>query len=125
MASKKIFVVDDDEMMCEMLRIHLSENPRLDVYIYNTGEECVKNLHLEPEVIILDYELNTVVPDAEDGLKILKKIKAIEKDTCVIMLSSQTHYGRATQTIMKGAIEYVVKDDNAFSNIDKILNSLN
>ena len=124
MAQKKIFIVDDDEMLCEMLKIHLSKNPRLDIRVFNTGEDCVASLYEDPDIIILDYELNSVVPDAEDGVHILEKIKSYNSGITVIMLSAQSHYGKATQTIMKGALEYVVKDDHAFNNIDKILKTL-
>ncbi len=40
------------------------------------------------------------------------------------MLSSQSQYGKALQTIIKGALEYVVKDDAAFKKIDRILEGL-
>ena len=40
------------------------------------------------------------------------------------MLSSQKSYGKAAQTIQKGALEYVMKDEQAFKNIDAILNSM-
>ena len=42
----------------------------------------------------------------------------------VIMLSSQDNYGKAVQTIIKGALEYVVKDDLAFERIDRIIKNL-
>ena len=125
MASKKIFLVDDDEMMCELLKIHFEQNSRHEIHVFHTGEECVESLILEPQVIILDYQLNAVVESAKDGLQILKSIKQFDPNVCVIMLSSQDQYGKAAQTIVKGAIEYVVKDDNTFSHIDKILKSLN
>lgn len=120
----RIFVVDDDEMIREMLSSHLAKNLRYEIHVFSTGEDCLGNLHLNPDVVILDFELNTVIPDAEDGLHILQRIKNENEQICVIMLSSQTHYGKATQTIIKGAIQYVIKDDNAFGNIDKILKSL-
>ena len=112
-------------MILMLLNSHLVQNRRNEIHVFKTGEECLENLFLDPDVIILDYELNTVVPDAENGFQILQKIKNEDKSICVVMLSSQSHYGKATQTIMKGALEYVIKDQNAFKNIDKILNSLN
>ena len=118
---KNIFVVDDDELMATMLRDHLLKNPLNKVTVFNTGEECIKNLQLAPDVIILDYELNSVNEDAADGYHILQQIKKLDKDVHVIMLSSQDEYGKALQTIVKGALEYVVKGDDAFKRIDHIL----
>lgn len=123
--SRLIFVVDDDEMLRTMLSDHLQKNSFYKVETYETGEDCLKNLYKNPDVIILDYQLNTIIAQAGDGLEILQKIKKADQRNCVIMLSSQSQYGKALQTIVKGALEYVVKDDNAFKRIDNILNSLN
>jgi two-component system, OmpR family, response regulator len=121
---KSIFVVDDDEMMRTMLCDHLLKNPVHQIEAFATGEDCVRNLHRRPDVVILDYQLNSAVSDASDGLEILQKIKKADRNICVIMLSSQTQYGKALQTIVKGALEYVVKDKEAFKRIDGILESL-
>jgi len=121
MQQKNIFVVDDDEMMLQMLADHLRKNPLHKVSTFATGEECISKLSLDPDVIILDYQLNTIVHDAKDGMQILQQIKKLDKTVKVIMLSSQDEYGKALQTIMKGAEEYVVKDNDAFKRIDAIL----
>ena len=118
---KNIFVVDDDELMSAMLRDHLLKSPLNKVTVFNTGEECIRHLHQNPDVIILDYELDSVNADAADGYQILQQIKKLDRDVHVIMLSSQDEYGKALQTIVKGALEYVVKGDDAFKRIDHIL----
>jgi two-component system, OmpR family, response regulator len=124
MKKKLIFIVDDDEFFSQMLSDHLSKNPLFTIEICGTGEECIKKMGQEPDVIILDYYLNNVNPEAADGFQILQEIKKIDDRSCVIMLSSQEHYGKALQTIAKGALEYVVKDNEAFKKIDEILASL-
>ncbi len=118
---KHIFVVDDDELISQMLCDHLSENPVNKVSLFKTGEECLKNLHLSPDYIILDYHLNSVDQKASDGMQILQQIKKYDSSICVIMLSSQAQYGKALQTIVKGAMEYVLKNEQAFERIDQIL----
>jgi DNA-binding NarL/FixJ family response regulator len=124
MSKKNIFVVDDSEMFSYMLNDHLSQNPAYNVSIYSTGEECLKNLYQNPDVIILDFYLNDVSKEAANGLAILKEIKKQKSPAHVIMLSSQEHYAIAAKTISKGAEQYVIKDDNAFNNIDKILREI-
>jgi len=118
-----IFIVDDDQLTSTMLSDHLKENPLNEVAIFSTGEECIKNLTLDPDVIILDYTLNSADKGAADGLQILEHIKKIDNDVRVIMLSAQNDYGKALQTILKGAAEYVIKDDEAFKRIDHLLES--
>lgn len=88
-----------------MLMERLSAHPNYSVKLYPTGEACLKELDQHPDVVILDYYLNTVEPDAADGMEILQEIKKIDKFITVIMLSSQEQYGKAVQTIIKGALE--------------------
>ena len=124
MSQKHIFIVDDNEMFSSMLNVHLSENPAFQISSFGTGEECLKNLFQNPDVIILVYNLNDIYKEAANGLEILEEIKKHKNPVHVIMLSSQKRYGVAAQTISKGAEQYVIKDDNAFDNIDKILEDI-
>jgi two-component system, OmpR family, response regulator len=118
---KSIFIVDDDEMLTMMLTDHLSRYPSFDIKAFATGEECLENLYLEPDIIILDFNLNSVDEKAANGLQILQKIKREIPSVKVIMYSSQEQYGIALQTIGKGAVEYVIKDKDAFFKIEEII----
>lgn len=121
---KLIFIVEDDDMMAQMLSDRLMENPLYKVKTYSTGEECIKNMGLSPDVIVLDYHLNAVNPEAADGLEILQKIKSFDEKIYVIMLSGQKQYAKAAQTIREGALEYVVKDESSFTRIEQLIHSL-
>jgi len=122
--TKKIFVVDDNELLAAALEDYITSKTMHDVVIYNTGEECIKHLRDEPDVIILDYNLDSVDKHAANGSKILDEIKKRDNSIHVIMLSSQDAYGTALQTITKGAEEYVVKDDDSFRKIVAIIQTL-
>ena len=122
--SKKIFIVDDDEMLTMMLEDHLSQNKGYSIKSFPTGEACLAQLDENPDVVILDFNLDSVVPDAKNGLQILTQIKKGHTGIQVIMYSSQNQYGKALQTIGKGAVEYIIKDKDAFFKIDKILKAL-
>lgn len=84
------------------------------VLTFSTGEECLANISMDPDAVILDYYLNSKEKDAAKGMELLHCIKEIDNKTCVIMLSAQEHYGKALQLIADGALEYVVKDNDAF-----------
>lgn len=114
---KNIFVVDDNELLSTMLEDYITSKTMYKVRVFSTGEECINHLHEEPDVIILDYNLNSVDTTAADGGKILDAIKRIDSSIHVIMLSSQDSYGTALKTINKGADTYIVKDDNAFEKL--------
>ncbi|MBL7776309.1 MAG: response regulator [Saprospiraceae bacterium] len=121
---KKIFVVDDDKMFCNILADHLEDQIVYSVETFGTGEECLEQLHRQPDAIILDYYLDSKVPGAKNGLEILQIIHKTDPGLKVIMLSSQEHYGVALQTIASGAVYYVIKDLKSFQEIDSILEEL-
>jgi two-component system, OmpR family, response regulator len=119
---KKIFVIDDDEMLLAAIEDYITRKTKHNVQLFKTGEECLEHLDESPDVIILDYNLNAVYKDAANGMKILEAIKKIDRNIRVIMLSSQEAYGTAMQTINKGAEEYVIKDEASFEKIVAICN---
>ena len=120
---KKVFVVDDDEMMAMALEDHLTRNTLHEIHVFSTGEDCIKNLRLQPDIIILDYNLNSVSKEAADGMKILEAIKKLNRQIPVVLFSSQDAYSVALQSINKGATQYVIKNEEAFDNIVEICNS--
>ncbi len=63
----------------------------------------------------------TMNKDAVDGLEILKTIRKHTTNVRVIMLSSQEKYGVALTTVMKEAEQYVIKDEEAFEKISKLI----
>lgn len=121
---KKIFVVDDSEFESNILQDYILTNSMHNVCVFGTGEDCIRALADEPDVIILDYTLNSVHPNAADGGQILHTIKKIAPEIHVVMLSSQDDYGIAIQTVMKGADTYIVKDTDAFEKIVRVIHEL-
>ena len=121
---KKIFIVDDDPMLTEALGDYLTRKVAHEVQSFQTGEECLQHLDEGPNVIILDYYLNTIQKDAANGMEILQIIKKDHPRIHVIMLSSQEHYGVAMKTILKGAEQYVIKDEDAFEKIAKMVSEM-
>jgi len=118
---KKIFIVDDDEMLTEALSDYLTRKVAHDIRVFHTGEESLQQISENPDVVILDFYLNTVNKDAVNGLEILSVYRKQLPNTRVIMLSSQESYGIAVKTIGKGAEQYVIKGEDAFEKIAKLI----
>lgn len=119
--TKKIFIVDDDPMLTEALRDYLTRNVAHEIHCFATGESCLQQLVLNPDVMILDYHLNTVEKDAANGMEILQAVKKNYPKIEIIMLSSQESYVVAMQTIQKGAEQYVIKDKDAFEKVSQLI----
>lgn len=121
---KKIFIVDDDVMLTEALSDYLTRSVAHEISCFHTGEECLEHLAQRPDIVILDYNLNSVHKDAANGMEILQVIKKNYPGIHVIMLSSQEHYGVAMKTLIKGAEQYVPKDETAFDTVAGIIRSI-
>lgn len=118
---KKIFLVEDETMFASLLRDYLQTHTGHEVILFNTGEACLNELDENPDIIILDYFLNSDNPEAADGLQILRKIRSRGSRAHIIMLSGQSEFGVAMQSRMDGAKQYVIKDDQAFERITRLI----
>ena len=118
---KRIFIVDDDEMLTETLSDYLTRKVAHKISIFHTGEDCMQHISENPDVIILDFYLNTVNKDAANGLEVLEAFRKHLPNTRFIMLSSQESFATAARTIQKGAEQYVIKDDDAFRKIADLI----
>ena len=117
-----IFIVDDEPLLSEMLTDYLMEqHPGFNIRSFLTGEACLQSLDEQPDAVVLDYHLNSKEKDAANGIDILKEIKKQNKALPVIILSSQESYGTAAQTILHGAVHYVIKSQDAFKEIFQLI----
>lgn len=122
--TKLIFIVDDDEMLSEMLADHLASLSNLKIEIFTTGEACLECLKGNPDLIILDFNLNSLEPKAANGIEILKVIKERNKNIRVVMHSSQSQIGEALELVEKSALEYIIKGQDAFYQISEIISKI-
>ena len=120
----KIFLVDDDALFLKSLEIDFLENADFLIETFPTGELCIANLSNNPDVVILDYQLDGIVVNAMNGLETLDKVKEFNPETPVIMLSSQDKIEVAINCMHHKAFDYVVKSETAFVRLQKIITSI-
>lgn len=109
--NKLIFFVDDDKMMLDLMEYTFKCREGFEVRSFYSGEECLRNLYLNPNVIVLDYYLGESESEAISGLETLKRINALNIDIPVIILSRERNKNLINEFIMYGAKKYVIKDD--------------
>ncbi len=122
--SRYMFLVDDEPIQNEMLKDYLSERFLYNIKTFDNGEDAINNLHLNPEIMVLDYHLSAHKQDAKNGVEILKAVKEKSPLTQVIMLSGQDKIDVAIDSMKYGAYDYVVKGETAFSRMENILNNV-
>ena len=120
----KVFIVDDDDLFLKALVIQFRENPIYEVITFATGELCVEEIHNIPDIVILDYHLNSIEKNAMNGLKTLDIIKKINNEIPVIMVSAQDKIEVAVSCIHHKAFDYVVKSETAFVRLQKIIKAI-
>jgi len=123
-STRYIFLVDDEPIQNEMLKDYLSERFLYNIKVFDNGEEALKHMDLDPEIVVLDYHLSAHKPDAMNGVDALKKIKDHYPHTQVIMLSGQDKIDVAIDSMKYGAYDYVVKGETAFSRMENALNNV-
>jgi len=104
----KLFIVDDDAIYREFITTVLNQAGYKTVSAYETETEVLDNLYQAPDVIFLDYFLEDT-----NGLDILRKIKATNPDIHVVFLSSQEKIEVAVKSLKYGALDYIIKNDEA------------
>ena len=101
---ERILIIDDDKD----LRFNLSsilKDEGYDVLAVEDGREAIKAAQRNcPNLALLDIRLPGV-----DGMKILEKLKGIDKDLIIIMLTADTEVKDAVKAMKLGAFDYVTK----------------
>jgi DNA-binding response OmpR family regulator len=100
---QKIMVVDDDENICELLRLYL-EKEGYEVYIVNDGLKAIDMIkQVTPELVVLDIML----PGA-DGWQVCREIRKFT-NVPVIFLSAKGETFDKVLGLELGADDYVEK----------------
>jgi len=119
-----LFLVDDDALFLKSLEIEFGDNTESVIQTYATGELCLENLSQNPDVVILDYHLNSVEKDAINGLETLDRIKKANQGIPVVMLSSQDKIEVAVNCMKHQAYDYIVKSETAFIRLQKTITTI-
>jgi two-component system, OmpR family, response regulator len=120
-----MFIIDDDPIQREMIKDYMNDRYLFEVKTYDNGEDAQTAIQeLSPEIIILDYYLNSHIPTAKNGIEVLKDIRQWSPKTKVVMFSGEDKIEVARESKKHGAFDFVVKGESAFPKIEKVIDIL-
>jgi two-component system, OmpR family, response regulator len=120
-----VFIIEDDIIFLEMIHDFIKNKfPSLKLHKFTNGEDALKQIRLNPQIVIVDFFLDSKKPDAQNGLDILLHFKKHDPSIRSIMISSQDKPEIAASVVKYGAYDYIVKNEAALGRLEIILNHL-
>jgi len=101
---KHIFIVEDNQIYSMMLDYILSKDSIYQFVSFKSGEECLENLYLNPDIIILDYGLPGM-----NGYETLLEVKKRNPKIHVVVLSHYDDKELKQKMLNAGADDYILK----------------
>jgi CheY-like chemotaxis protein len=105
-----------------VVRKFVSDGYRVEAF--ESGEECLKAMNREPDLIILDYLFVSKEETIMNGMEIYDRIRALKPDLPVIMLSGQEDGEVVLELARKGIVDYIIKDNNLLDNLGAAVRDL-
>jgi signal transduction histidine kinase len=101
---KKVLLVDDEEDICDVLSISLSDLG-YEVFTAQSGAEALKILRkVNPPIVLTDIRMPFM-----DGIELLREIKQEDPDTEVIMLTGHGDMHLAIKSLKLEATDFITK----------------
>ena len=101
---KKILIVDDEVMLKMLLKKILAEEDYA-VFCVNSGRSAIKNIKRKKfDLVLLDLEMPGI-----DGIETLEKIRKIDRNLPVILLSAHLTKDSIKKAVNLGVSNYIEK----------------
>lgn len=84
-----LFIVGTNTIYLGLLKDKFSQNKKYNIYTFSSDEDCLKNLYLKPDLILLDYNFPEETMNSQGGHHILEVIIKKLPRTKVVMISDE------------------------------------
>lgn len=119
MARRKILIVDDEPDFLEVMRTRLEAND-YEVTTAANGEEALSYVkNSKPDAVLLD-----VLMPGVDGLEVLKRIRKMDENLPVYIITAFSTDERFKAANKLGASGFIVKTDDLSKEVDNITSAL-
>ena len=100
----RVLIIDDEPSVVNFLSI-LLQREGYEVITAGSGPEALKKFRENPaDVVLVDLKMPEM-----DGLQVLSKIKSMDNETPVIIMTAYASIESAIEAMRKGAFDYVMK----------------
>ena len=103
----KLMIADDEPLIRRGIKqlIDLSSLQIGEIHEASTGEEALKVFEeFKPEIVLMDINMPKI-----DGLSVAKKIKSINPDTKIVIITGYNYFDYAQTAIKIGVEDYILK----------------
>jgi DNA-binding NtrC family response regulator len=111
-----LFIVEDGEACTFLLKSKLQKSPEFKIEHYRSGDEVIENLHLNPDMVILDDKLPGM-----NGIQILQTLKKHFNSIPVIILSTPESSSAFLEYMRDGIYDYLIKEKDSSKLADKLI----
>jgi DNA-binding NarL/FixJ family response regulator len=121
-----LIIIEDNALFATALKQYLLTGfekiqIRANIQMFKNSETCLDWIshigNIKPDIIIMDYFLNSQYNESVDGLKAMFNLKLVKPNAEVIFLSSQDKVEVAVEALRMGAFNYIVKNEHSFKNV--------
>jgi len=114
-----ILIVDDDKQVLKSLKIWLKNEGFRAVTASNGNDAKILLEQNDIDVALVDYKMKK-----EDGIEVTQKLKEVDKDLKIIILTGFPNYETAVEAMKVGIFDYISKGSSNEKILDVILNAV-
>lgn len=101
----KTLIIDDSRTMRNIQKSVLAQLGHVDVEEAADGQDALSRIAvIQPDLILVDWNMPIM-----DGLAFVKALRASDKQTPIIMVTTQSEKAKVIEAIKAGVNNYVVK----------------
>jgi len=111
----RVLIVDDEPDFVELIREFVARSGYEPLLACNGPEALRKVREERPHIVLLDIRMSGM-----DGIEVLRKIREIDREVGVIMLTALNDSGVRRRSLRLGAFDYLVKPLD-FKDLERVL----
>ncbi len=109
-------MVDDNSFCLALYEQFLINKGFEDFLLFDNGMDCLQQFHMLPDIVLLDHDMSGI-----NGIDLLKKIKAIDDDIYVIMISGHKNPEARINALRHGVYAFIPKDEQDLTVLEQTL----